>query len=107
MKKRKIEDFMRCGAKMRVLKSLFVGTMVDAYPLLSPNDRAKMRSMEGKLREICSRLEGCMFRNVPGLSDDYLDVFYGAPDISNRSPVDAKVVEMAKEMVDEMFGKAD
>lgn len=111
MKKRKdrsLEAYMKAGAEMRLFKALGTKLAVDISTLIPAADTDKLLRAMRKIDEVCSIAEDCMFKDYPRISNEYLDVFYGALDAKPRNKVDEKVIGMAKEAADGLFkGKGD
>lgn len=100
---RTIDTYMRVGAKMRLFKTLGTRMAVDISRVISASDRQKLARALGTVDEICSRAEDNMFRDHPGLSAEYIDVFYGCTGNEPRNSVDRKVLGMAREAADGLF----
>lgn len=105
--KRTIETYMRLGAQIRLLKTLTVRTDVALSDVLTRAERKPLEDFMGILRELSSDLDGRMFGEYPELSNDYVDVFYGDLEHEPRNDVDAKVMTMARGILDALFRKAD
>ena len=52
---------------------------------------------------MCSRADDNMFHDHPEISNEYMDVFYGAVSGKPRNAVDAEVIARAKETADGLF----
>lgn len=100
---RTMERYMKVGAEMRLLKSLIARLITNTGSiLLKPQQHKLMRAMD-KVRQTCSLAEDNMFRDYPDLNNHYIDVFYGNVANEPRNEVDKKIIEMAKEVSDELF----
>lgn len=100
---RTIDTYMKAGAKMRLFKTLGTKLYVDISRVISASDRQKLARALGSVDEICSRAEDNMFRDHPGLSAEYIDVFYGSTGNDPRNDIDRKVIAMAREAADGLF----
>ena len=100
---RTIDTYMKAGAEMRLFKTLGTKLYVDISRVISASDRKKLARALGTVDEICSRAEDNMFRDHPGLSAEYIDVFYGCTGNEPRNSVDRKVLGMAREAADGLF----
>lgn len=100
---RTIDTYMKAGAKMRLFKTLGTKLYVDISRVISASDRQKLARALDIVNEVCSTAEDNMFRDHPGLSTEYIDVFYGSTGIEPRNGVDRKVLEMAREAADGIF----
>ena len=110
MKNRKaipVEQYMKAGAMFRLTKELLMKLYAEKSPFFSAADRRRFDKALKAVNEVCSAADGRMFKEHPELSNDYLDVFYGDLDHEPRNTVDAGVIEMAREALDELFRKAD
>lgn len=102
-----VEKYMKAGASFRLMKVIIMELHVKMSQYFSAADRRQFDKAMKAINEICSDLDDRMFKDHPELSSDYLDVFYGSLDHEPRNPVDAKVIEMAWEALDELLRKAD
>ncbi len=101
---RTVDEYMKAGAMMRLLKEIGSHTLVQGSRVMSASDSDKMMRVLDRIDQICSRLEDNMFHDHPELSNDYLSVFYGAFSNYPRNPTDEKVVKLAREIADSILG---
>ncbi len=99
-KERTIDKYMKAGAEMRLIKTLASRAFVDVDCLIKVSDQNKLRRVMIIIDEICSTAEDNMFRDHPQLSDEYINVFYGATNNRPINSVDAHVLEIAKDTAD-------
>lgn len=100
---RTMERYMKVGAEMRLLKSLSARLITDSGFILLKTEQDKLMRAMDKVRQICSLAEENMFRDYPDLSNHYIDVFYGNVSDEPRNEVDKTIIEMAKEVSNELF----
>ena len=100
---RTVEKYMKAGAMMRLYKNLGTRLYVEISGVLSAAEQDKMRRALNKIDEVCSKAEDNMFRDHPGLSAQYIDVFYGNVGDDPRNEVDRKVLGLAREVADGLF----
>ena len=100
---RTMEEYMKAGAGMRLVKTLGVKVVTEVSKVVSSADADKLMRAMRKIDEVCSNAEDNMFRDHPELSNQYLDVFYGSIDGEPRNDVDNSVINMAKESANELF----
>ena len=104
-KDRSMDDYLRAGAWMRLLKAVFAKTYVECSKVMRVSEyEDKLRSAEKKILSVCSQAEDNMFADFPKLDSDYTDAFYGSPSI-NRSKVDEEQIERMTNYIIELFGK--
>ncbi|MBR1442738.1 MAG: hypothetical protein IJ583_04310, partial [Firmicutes bacterium] len=104
---RTLENYMKIGAEMRLFKALSTRLVVEIDSVLSTKDIDKMLNAFNKIDEVCSKVEDNMFVDFPNLSDEYLDVFYGALNDKPRNDTDKRITEIAKEIAHELFRKGN
>ena len=108
-KKRTLEDYKVAGAWMRLLKSVFSETYMACSKVMYAKETDKFRVAEDRISALCSQAEDNMFDDFPTLSNEYLDIFYGHigndPIYSPRGDVDREQIELASELVKELFGE--
>lgn len=103
---RTLEDYKRAGAWMRLLKSVLTRTHIECSKVLRAHDADRFNTVETKVGILCSRAEDNMFNDFPKVSNDYLDAFYGVLDSTPfRNDVDKEQVELAEELIKELFGE--
>lgn len=105
MKKNKktLEQYKDMGAKFRVFKTMACQLSVAASQFLQASQWAKLQKAVDTIGAFASPIEDKMFRDYPKLTDEYIDVFYGATDNETRNEVDADVVDRAKKFCDSLF----
>ena len=105
MKKNKktLEQYKDIGAKFRVFKTMACQLSVGASQFLQASQWAKLQKAVDTIGAFASPIEDRMFRDYPELSDEYIDVFYGATDNETRNEVDADVVDRAKKFCESLF----
>lgn len=107
-KERTLERYMRAGAGMRLYRELGTRLAMDISEVLPAADTDRLLRAMDKIDRVCTVAEDNMFKDHPGISNEYLDVFYGAIDGEPRNEVDRKVIRMAREAADGLFkGKGD
>ncbi len=105
MKKNKktLEQYKDMGAKFRVFKTMACQLSVEASQFLQASQWAKLQKAVDTIGAFASPIENKMFRDYPELTDEYIDVFYGATDNETRNEVDADVVDRAKKFCGSLF----
>ena len=105
MKKQKktLDEYKDMGAKFRVFKTMACQLSVDVSKFLSASQWRKLQKAVDTIAAFASPIEDKMFRDYPELTDEYVDVFYGATDNETRNEVDADVVDRAKKFCDSLF----
>ena len=105
MKKQKktLNEYKDMGAKFRVFKTMACQLSVDVSKFLSASQWRKLQKAVDTIAAFASPIEDKMFRDYPELTDEYVDVFYGATDNETRNEVDADVVDRAKKFCDSLF----
>ena len=101
--KKTLEQYMELGAKFRTFKTMASKLCVDASQFMSRDDWNRMQKAVEKIAAYASSIEDEMFREYPELSDEYVDVFYGATTNEPRGSVDANIVERAKKFCEQLF----
>lgn len=101
---RTIEDYKRAGAWMRLLKTVLAEAHVSCGDVMSKNDCVMFDTVTKKVNLICSRAEDNMFKDLPGISNDALDIFYGSADCSTRTDTDREQVRLMQDLIVNMFG---
>ena len=103
-RQRTIDDYKEAGAWMRLLKAVLTSTYVSCSKVARVKEYENpLWSAEKKIEQVCSRAEDNMFGDFPELSNEYIDVFYGAPDSHCRNDVDSEQVELMIKLVKELF----
>ena len=102
-KRRTLELYKSAGAKMRLYKSLGAKLVTEISCVLSATDTEKLMRAMDKIDEVCSRAEDNMFNDHPEISDEYVDVFYGAVSDEPRNDLDAEMVQRARKAADDVF----
>lgn len=100
---RTIESYKQAGAVMRLTKSLIDQLVVDISPLLLAKDQDRLLKAMNIIDEVSSHAEDNMFKDYPQLNNHYIDVFYGNVSDEPRNEVDKTIIEMAKEVSNELF----
>ena len=105
MKKQKktLNEYKDMGAKFRVFKTMACQLSVDVSKFLSASQWRKLQKAVDTIAAFASPIEDKMFHDYPELTDEYVDVFYGATDNDTRNEVDAEVVDRAKKFCDSLF----
>lgn len=102
---RTVEKYMRAGAAMRLFKTAYSEVITSLSEVMPKQDYEKVMRAMYKVDQVCSDTEDRMFREHPDLDNEYIDVFYGDLKNDTRNDVDKKVVQMAHEMSDRLFGE--
>lgn len=100
---RNIELYKKAGAEMRLYKTLAGKVLTDISKVLSAADQDMLMNSMKKIDTVCSRAEDNMFRDHSELPSIYIDVFYGSTNAEPQNEVDAEIIELAKEVADELF----
>lgn len=87
---------------MRLLKSVLAKTEAACSKVTKARDYDKLASARSKIDTVCSRAEDNMFDDFPELSNQHIDVFYGAPDVTTTD-VDKEQTSLMRELVKELF----
>ena len=105
MKKQKktLEQYKDMGAKFRVFKTMACQLSVEAAQFLTTSQWQKLQKAVDTIGAYASPIEDKMFRDYPELTDEYVDVFYGATDNDTRNEVDADVLDRAKKFCNSLF----
>ncbi len=101
-RKRTLEEYKEAGAWMRLLKSVLSKTEVACSKVTKARDYDKLASARSKIDIVCSRAEDNMFDDFPKLSNQHIDVFYGAPDVTTTD-VDKEQTALMRKLVKELF----
>ena len=104
-KDRTVEKYMRAGAAMRLFKTAYSEVITTLSEVMPSQDYEKVMRAMYKVDQVCSDTEDRMFREHLDLDNEYIDVFYGDLKNNTRNDVDRKVVQMAHEMSDRLFGE--
>ncbi|MGO4997816.1 hypothetical protein [Oribacterium sp. Sow4_G1_1] len=104
-KDRTVEKYMRAGAAMRLFKTAYSEVITILSEVMPIQDYEKVMRAMYKVDQVCSDTEDRMFREHPDLDNEYIDVFYGDLKGDTRNDVDRKVVQMAHEMSEHLFGE--
>lgn len=102
-KSRTMDLYETAGADMRLLKMIGTKALMDVSQVLSAADCDKFIRALHTIEKICSHAEDNMFRDHPGLSSQYTDVFYGSSSAEPRNEVDERMHERMKGIVDELI----
>ena len=102
-KNRTMDMYETTGADMKLLKTLGTKALMDTGSVLSAADCDKFIRALHTIEKICSHAEDNMFRDHPGLSSEYTDVFYGSSAAEPRNEVDERMHERMKGIVDELL----
>lgn len=103
-KDRTIDLYKRIGAEARFIKRMMCWFVVDSSKIMYAQDTEKLMNISRKMDTIISGMEDQMFRDYPELDHDYINVFYGAPDIETLNSVDAEVKEIMADMLRVIMG---
>lgn len=90
---------------MRLFKTASSEVIATLSEVMPKQDYRKIMLAMDRVNQVCSDAEDRMFREHPELGDEYIDVFYGALKNDTRNDVDKKVVQMAHEMSEHLFGE--
>ena len=105
--KKTLEQYKDMGAKFRVFKTMACQLSVDASQFLTSKQWAKRQKAVDSIGAYAAPIEDKMFRDYPELTNEYVDVFYGATDNETRNEarneVDADVVDRAKKFCENLF----
>lgn len=102
-KDRTMDEYIKAGAAMRLLKSVGSKALTDVSGILSAKDQDMFINCLNKLDLICCRAEDNMLKDYPGMGCEFSDVFYGEVNDTPRTDMDRKVISKAKEIADELF----
>lgn len=102
-KERTIDVYKQAGAEMRLFSELGGRLAIHISQALSAPDTDKFMRALRRIDEVCSRADDNMFHDHPEISNEYMDVFYGAVSGKPRNAVDAEVIARAKETADGLF----
>lgn len=100
---RTLEKYIKAGAEMRLVKTLASRAFVDVGGLIKVSDQNKLRRALNLIDEICSTAEDNMYRDHPGLSDEYTSVFYGVTNTSARNNVDRDILSLAGNVAESWY----
>ena len=100
---RTLETYVHIGARARLCKAAAVNAAVALGGVLTSDEYAKVRRALSLLDEAVSRADDRMFRDHPGIGDDYACVFYGHLGGEPISPIDRETRLLAKNYADELF----
>ena len=106
-KNRTIEEYKRAGAGMRLLKTVAGQVLMDVSCVLSTVDQDRFSRGIELIHHVCSHAEDNMFHDFPGLSNDFIDVFYGEVYYEPRNEVDRGQIELARKVANELFERKD
>lgn len=103
IKNRTLDDYKRAGAWMRLLKAVLGKTYIECSKVMRVGEyESRFDSVIRKVDNVCSRAEDNMFDDFPKLSDQHIDVFYGAPDVTTTD-VDKEQTALMRKLVKELF----
>lgn len=102
-KERTIDVYKQAGAEMRLFSELGGRLAIHISQVLSAPDTDKFMRALRRIDEVCSRADDNMFHDHPEISNEYMDVFYGAVSGKPRNAVDEEVIARAKETADGLF----
>lgn len=100
---RDIESYIHAGAVFRILKEVYAKALVEVGNLCPVKVGDSMKKGYYKLGGICSDVEENMFFDYPGISDDYLCVYYGSLLARRDNQVDKHVRELMKRILMDML----
>ena len=99
---RTIDVYKKCGAEMRLLKTLAMRTLIDTSAILGAVERDRFSRCLDDLSLICCKAEERMFRDHPELPDEYIDIFYGTTEGEPRHELDKEILDMARAAAQEL-----
>ncbi len=102
IKNRTLDDYKKAGAWMRLLKAVLAETYMECSKVLKAKDTDSLESAIRRVDAVCSKAEDNMFGDFPELSNQYIDVFYGTPNISTTD-VDKEQIALMRKLVKELF----
>lgn len=105
-KKRTEEKYLYAAACMRLADEFSSKALHAASKLLYATDSDKLWKARETISKYKSKLEDNMFDDGIGRDNtrDYLDVFYGTLRSKPRSEIEAKVQQIAADIVKEIMG---
>lgn len=105
-KKRTEEQYLYTAACMRLACEFMSKAFIEASKLLYATDSDKLYKAIHLFDVYKSKLEDNMFGDGIGIDNthDYLDVFYGTLRSKPRSEIEAKVQQIAADIVKEIMG---
>ncbi|MBO5342267.1 MAG: hypothetical protein J6A73_06260 [Lachnospiraceae bacterium] len=103
MKKKMLEQYKELGAMFRTYKTMAVKLSVNASNFLTKAKWQKLQKAVDTVGSFASELEDKMFEEHPELTDEYVDVFYGATTNEPRNELDAEMVTRAKAFCKTLF----
>ena len=99
---RTVEVYKKCGAEMRLLKTLAIRTMIDTGDILGAAGRDRFSRCLDDLSTICCQADENMFRDNPELPDEYIDIFYGTTEIAPRNALEKEILAIARQTAQEL-----
>ena len=103
MRRKTLEQYKELGAMFRTYKTMAAKLSVSASPFLTKVKWQKLQKAIDTIGSFASELEDKMFEEHPEITDEYVDVFYGATTNEPRNELDAEMVERAKAFCKTLF----
>ena len=104
-KRNKLIEYKEAGAWMRLCKDVISKTELACCMVLNRKDTALIEKAAEKIASACSRAEDNMFSDYPDLTTGSADIFYGTLEARPRTDIDSEQIELAKELIINLFGK--
>ncbi|MGN1114371.1 MAG: hypothetical protein ACI4RC_04545 [Oscillospiraceae bacterium] len=102
-KDRTLELYKTSGALMRLFKSVASELIVNISAVLKAEDTDKLIKLIDKIESLSSTAENNMFKDYPGLNNEYIDVFYGSLKGKPKNKLDEEIIQKAKELSKQLF----
>lgn len=102
-KERTMENYVKAGAAIRLLKEVYVNAVVEVSKILPVKNLRKFESFDTTLNTVSSLAEEQLYRDYPDLGKEGLHVFYGCMNTGRVDELDKKVVTEAKNEIEKMF----
>lgn len=103
MRKKTLEQYKELGAMFRTYKTMATKLSVTASNFLTKAKWHKLQKAVDTVGSFASELEDKMFQEHPEITDEYVDVFYGATTNEPRNELDAEMVDRAKAFCKTLF----
>lgn len=103
MRKKTLEQYKELGAMFRTYKTMAAKLSVTASNFLTKAKWQKLQKAVDTVGSFASELEDKMFEEHPEITDEYVDVFYGATTNEPRNELDAEMVDRARAFCKTLF----
>lgn len=100
-----MEAYKAAGASVRLLNEVATNAVVKMSMILPVKETDRLVVLTNRINDIASKAESQMYTDHPELSAEFTDVFYGNLSDEPRTDVDAEVIQLAKEQMENRFNR--